>query len=314
MGIRTLVFVVVAILVLALAGRTLSTTTEPSFCGSCHIIEPFYHSWQLADHASQGVECIDCHFKPGILGRIQGEAYAALKLGQYAIGAYDRPTGARLVFNQNCLRCHQDVLSKGLTIAGGLTFYHEDHIERAQAECRQCHTAIGHPGAVRAAIVTQPPRIDKQACLGCHDGQQAPDVFGAPVSSGFLHPGEPKLDTGMWKQIHWRAARGPLSIGGQPIEINPATCAVCHGEPTEAPVCRSCHRPAKTAYPTEVKPCLDCHRDTMTRELDLDGIPYVHETHLLRTDVTCRTCHIRITHQEICANCHNGDTAPAIFD
>jgi len=313
MNIKTIALIVVAILVVALTGRTLNATTEPSFCGSCHIIEPFYHSWQLARHASVGVECVHCHFRPGILGRIQGEAYAALKLAQYAIGAYDQPTGARLVYNQNCLTCHQEVLSKGLTVPGGLIFYHEEHVDAAQAECRQCHTAIGHPGAVAAAIVTQPPHIDRQACLRCHDGQRAPDVFGTPISSGVVHPGEPKIDTGLWKQIHWRAAREPVSIGGRPTEIDTATCARCHGQPTEAPACQSCHRPAKTAYAAEVEPCLDCHRDTMTRELDLDGIPYVHQKHLLHTDATCQTCHVHITHQEICADCHNGDTAPAIF-
>ncbi|MFQ6014467.1 MAG: NapC/NirT family cytochrome c [Anaerolineae bacterium] len=312
-NVRMVVILVVVILVLVLAGRALGYTNEPSFCQRCHIIEPFYESWKMADHAKWGVECIDCHFESGAIGYLKGKTYSVLKLAEFAIGAYGRPTRARLVSNQNCLKCHETVLAKRIDLSGGLQFYHEKHVDRAKAECRQCHTAIGHPGAVAMPVVTQPPRISMDSCLICHDGTHGPVIFGEAMRSGVLHPGEPQIDTELWKQTHWRAALGTLKIQGQSFKIDKAACMQCHEEPTTTSPCQNCHLPALASFPSSVENCLRCHSDILDEKLDLDGVPYYHERHLHHVDLICQDCHIRITHQDICANCHNGKTAPAIF-
>jgi hypothetical protein len=259
------------------------------------------------------VECLACHFEPGVVGAIRGEAYAGLKLIQFFIGAYEAPTGAELVRNVNCLRCHEEVLTKKIDLAGGLAFYHEKHVDRAKAECRQCHTAIGHPGAVATAIVTEPPRINKDVCLRCHDGRGAPVVFGAATPSSKTHPAEPRVDTGIWKQTHWQAAVGTATIAGKPFKIDPAACAACHGQPTEAAACRSCHLSADVGYAPQTQNCLRCHGPTMAQKLELDSVPFYHDKHLLRVRLVCQDCHRQVTHQQICANCHDGQRAPAIF-
>jgi len=305
--------IVFLIVVLGLGARGVALSNDPSFCGNCHIIEPFYRSWQDASHARRGVQCVDCHFRPGLAGRIQGETYAALKLAQFAIGAYDQPTGAMLVTNQNCLRCHSDMLSRQIPLPGGLSFAHETHVKKAHAECRLCHLAIGHPGAVTQPIVTQPPRIARDVCLRCHDGKAAPVVFGAAVPSGVVHPAPPLLDTGEWRQTHWRAVGRPMMVHGQPFQIVPEACAKCHGNPEEAAECRPCHKPPASDYKAEVKPCLKCHQETMTKTLTFEGVPYMHVHHLLQTNLVCSDCHRQITHQLICEKCHDGEQAPDIF-
>ncbi|MFQ6057311.1 MAG: NapC/NirT family cytochrome c [Anaerolineae bacterium] len=313
---RNVIIVIIlaaVILFLLSLGRVMDYTNTPGFCRRCHIIEPFYQGWAEAEHAQRGVVCIHCHFKPGVTGYLQGKAYAAIKLAEFALGAYNTPRGARLVTNQNCLRCHEEILTQEIALAGGLAFYHEQHVDRAKAECRQCHPAIGHPGAVAQAIVTQPPRIAKDACLGCHDGQRAPVVFGSATPSGKIHPGEPKVDTGLWKQTHWQAAIGPISIEGQPFEIDEAVCIGCHGDPTQVSSCQGCHTLPATTYPPGVRSCLRCHQEAIGQRLEVEGMPYYHERHLLYTDLICQDCHVKITHQEICVNCHNGQRAPAIF-
>lgn len=174
---RTAALIIGFALLFCFLGRGLKLTNEPTFCAKCHIIEPFYHSWQDSLHARQDVECVDCHFRPGVTGLIQGKLYAALKLTQFTIGAYHRPVAAESVTNQNCLCCHENILTREIALAGGLSFAHEAHITEQQAECRGCHPAIGHPGAVYQPVVTQPPRISRDICLLCHDGRAASGAY-----------------------------------------------------------------------------------------------------------------------------------------
>ncbi len=49
------------IVVLLLAMQASST---PRFCGSCHIMKPYYLSWQQSRH--NRIACIECHISPGI--------------------------------------------------------------------------------------------------------------------------------------------------------------------------------------------------------------------------------------------------------
>lgn len=311
---RTFAIPAIIIIALAFAGRiVVNETTNPGFCRRCHVIEPFYLSWQKGQHAQRNVQCIDCHFRSGWTGQLQGEAYAAIKLVQFAVGAVREPTAAQFVANENCLRCHQNILSRQLKIPGELMFSHEKHIDQNQVQCRQCHPAIGHPGAVAQAIVGQPARINRDSCLKCHDGQRGPTIFGTIARSGKIHPAEPKLDTGLWKQTHWRASHGLNTDAGPDFKIEEAACAQCHGVPRESPQCQGCH----TATPQTLSPgtqvCLKCHLQVLAARLSVDGLPYYHQSHLIGTSATCSDCHKRISHDQICSNCHNGVRAPDIF-
>src|SRR5689334_23509542 len=39
-------------------------TSQSWFCNSCHIMEPYYTSWQHGPH--KDVECVKCHISPGV--------------------------------------------------------------------------------------------------------------------------------------------------------------------------------------------------------------------------------------------------------
>jgi nitrate/TMAO reductase-like tetraheme cytochrome c subunit len=46
-------------------------TAQPDFCNSCHIMEPYFASWQKSAHASVG--CIECHYEPGSVETLEGK-------------------------------------------------------------------------------------------------------------------------------------------------------------------------------------------------------------------------------------------------
>ena len=41
----------------------------PAFCGSCHVMDPYYESWKTSTHS--GIACVDCHIPPGITAEIE---------------------------------------------------------------------------------------------------------------------------------------------------------------------------------------------------------------------------------------------------
>ncbi|MBZ0173370.1 MAG: NapC/NirT family cytochrome c, partial [Phycisphaerales bacterium] len=53
-------------LVVFLVGSVVSIeiTAQPHFCGSCHIMEPYYESWHTSAHSD--VACVKCHIDPGM--------------------------------------------------------------------------------------------------------------------------------------------------------------------------------------------------------------------------------------------------------
>ncbi len=71
-------FVLMLVLLTACAGMY---TSRPEFCRSCHIMEPYYKSWQESSH--KDVPCIKCHFPPGIGEKVRGKMLGLVQLAKY---------------------------------------------------------------------------------------------------------------------------------------------------------------------------------------------------------------------------------------
>ncbi len=67
-------------------------TSRPQFCNSCHIMQPYYKSWQESSH--KDVACIDCHFPPGIGGEVRGKMLGLVQVAKY-VTAERRPAAHR---------------------------------------------------------------------------------------------------------------------------------------------------------------------------------------------------------------------------
>ena len=87
-------------------------TSRPQFCNSCHIMDPYYKSWQESNH--KDVTCIECHFPPGIGGEVRGKMLGLVQVAKYVTAsAGPRPTAE--VPDASCLRsgCHETRLLTG---------------------------------------------------------------------------------------------------------------------------------------------------------------------------------------------------------
>jgi len=227
----------VGVLLVVLFAATLAGlqyTSSPSFCSSCHPIVPFRDTWEGSTHAAQGVTCVDCHFEPGAVGYVKGKVYSFIKLTQWAVGRVDvKPEATKTVVGATCRHCHPDPTATFIP--------HQFHTEVANLACNDCHSAIVHGpelvGPERAQAAADPA-----FCGTCHTGDVAPILFGPLEPAGREHPGAPKTDVNIWRNIHWRVADGPAVIDGVAYDqIQPETCRACHQEPTQAKGCKSCH-------------------------------------------------------------------------
>ena len=116
-------FVLFLLILVAMAGWY---TSRPQFCRSCHIMEPYYDSWAASSH--KDVTCIECHFAPGIGGKLRGKMLGLVQLAKY-VTASAGPRPAAEVPDASCLRsgCHETRLLSGRVDFHHIQFDHNRH-------------------------------------------------------------------------------------------------------------------------------------------------------------------------------------------
>src|SRR5262245_47810405 len=61
-------------------------TSNPKFCGSCHIMKPYYRSWSTSSHNQ--IKCVECHIPPGITSELRKKYEALSMVARYFTGTY----------------------------------------------------------------------------------------------------------------------------------------------------------------------------------------------------------------------------------
>ena len=74
---RTTIILVLAAGALLLGAVAVPLTNHPSFCASCHTIQPSHDSWMKSSH--KDVTCVVCHVRPGVEGWIHDKAWAGTR-------------------------------------------------------------------------------------------------------------------------------------------------------------------------------------------------------------------------------------------
>jgi hypothetical protein len=159
-------FFVLGILLLLLVGLGTLTmySTSPSFCRSCHIMEPYYQAWISSEH--KDVACVDCHYPPGSTRSLIWHKFQALsQVVKYVTRTYSSKPYAE-VEDASCLRsgCHATRLLRGRVVTeGGVLFDHRPHLEGVrygrQLRCVSCHSQV---------VVGRHIEVTYETCYYCH--------------------------------------------------------------------------------------------------------------------------------------------------
>ncbi len=137
-------------------------TSRPQFCRSCHIMEPYYVSWQHSSH--KDVSCIKCHFPPGVGEKVRGKMAGLVQLAKYVTDSAG-PRPAAEISDASCLRsgCHEVRLLSGRLEFEGVPFDHAPHLLNVQRgkqlRCTSCHSQI-----VQGSHMT----VTTSTCYLCH--------------------------------------------------------------------------------------------------------------------------------------------------
>lgn len=144
-------------------------TSQPSFCGRCHVMTPYIEAWGRSAH--QDVNCESCHLTPGFFGFIGGKIAGLQVVMNYIRGNYEDWSFNAAVPNISCVQCHEEVLEKNLHDGGtGITVSHINIVELG-GKCINCHSTVAHGGAIPIGSETHPTMA---TCLRCHNDTDAP--------------------------------------------------------------------------------------------------------------------------------------------
>jgi nitrate/TMAO reductase-like tetraheme cytochrome c subunit len=269
------------------AFATVEYTAQPAFCDNCHIMEPYYASWQGSAHAEVG--CIECHYEPGSLETMEGKFKALSQLAKYVTRTQGTKPWAE-VSDHSCMRsgCHTVRDLEGPIEFGRVRFDHRDHLLESRRgrrlRCTSCHSQVMQGEHIA---------VTESTCFTCHF---MPDDHGeVPEATGdcLLCHGPPKE---------------PVDVAGEPF---------VHAEYVERGVsCRECHDPVIDGDgQVRRERCHSCHGEEGHIEHIGDSV-FMHATHVTEHKVECFECHDEIHHgllplepprpasKEGCGACH----------
>jgi nitrate/TMAO reductase-like tetraheme cytochrome c subunit len=255
--------VVGGLMTLGTAG-TVAYTSRSEFCSTCHIMEPYDESWKHSAHRM--VDCVDCHFEPGLLETVDGKFKAINQLTKYVTGTAGTKPWAE-VSDQSCMRsgCHSERLLSGDITFGRVRFDHRHHLLETrrgrQLRCTSCHSQI---------VQGQHMNVTTSTCFLCH-----------------LRPSALSEAHGECSTCHG-APTETLTVAGKPFRHSDwtdqgAECAMCH---------RNVTRGAGLARKNR---CDGCHADVAHIERFAD-VEFIHEHHITKKKIECDQCHEEIEH------------------
>lgn len=277
---------VVLVVVLAGGWGTLQYTVTPGFCQSCHIMDPYYETWQASGHSQ--VACVDCHYAPGEKFKLSAKAKALNQVVAYVTGTYDTKFYTEIT-DASCMTsgCHsQDSLPGKVMFNDVVKFDHASHygktVRGMTLRCTSCHSHNEKDSHMA---------VDKRTCFLCHFKERVTGT--APVSQQFCldcHD-TPTQDIEMAGQTYNHEAYVAQGVD----------CQRCHIDAIEG------------QGAVDQNACLQCHEETELPTLTSER-QSVHNIHVTEAKVDCYRCHSDIKHgahaskEQVtfaCGQCHS---------
>jgi hypothetical protein len=277
------------LLLLILLAASAEYTSRPSFCPTCHYMETFYQSWRTSAHNK--VDCVECHFEPGISGTIRGKLNGLVQIVNYVSLSYKKRTPWAEIPDNTCARsgCHEKQAFQDSTYDfRGIKFSHKHHLQELKRgktlKCTSCHSQIVQGSHIE---------VTESTCFNCHFKQ----------SDDPEHKYDKLSDCQTchnWKDVSKEEMSKYRYDHSNVVENNIS--------------CKSCHTNTIAGNGNVGKErCFQCHFETVRLD-KFDDTKLMHETHIAKHTMKCFVCHTPIEHkvQKIdpktppdCMSCHD---------
>lgn len=245
-------------------------STSPSFCNSCHIMEPYYNAWNKSAHSH--VACIDCHYPPGTPRTILWKKFQAMsQIVKYVTRTYSSKPFAEIE-DSSCLRsgCHTTGGLKGRFISkNGIKFDHKEHIAKLkngkQLKCVTCHSQI---------VVGRHVEVTYDSCYLCHlkekNGEIDFKLFGRCLGCHEVPKKTFELDNMTYNHETFIKNKG-------------VSCRDCHLEVVQG------------SGEVPLERCFACHNQP-EKLSQYENVAFIHNNHITEHNVACFHCHHEIRH------------------
>jgi nitrate/TMAO reductase-like tetraheme cytochrome c subunit len=266
-------------------GTGMEVSSRPTFCGSCHIMKPYYESWKHSTH--KNIACVECHIPPGVGAELRKKYEALSMVARYFTGTYGTNPWTE-IDDAACLRCHERRLLSGKELFGDVLFDHAAHLSGMRRgkvlRCTSCHSQI-----VQGSHITVTPTT----CILCHFKGQASGTGTARCT--LCHQVPEKI-----------IRQGTLTFNHADVARFGMECTWCHS------------RPAGSDGDVPRERCVTCHNDP-TRLEHFGETDFLHRMHVTEHKVDCLDCHLEIQHvgkakietaATACASCHEQGHSP----
>lgn len=271
-------------------------TSRPSFCPTCHYMETFYQSWRTSSHNK--VDCVECHFEPGISGTIHGKLNGLVQIVNYLSMAYKKRIPWADIPDNTCTRsgCHEKQAFQDSTYEfKGVKFNHKNHLQELKRgktlKCTSCHSQI-----VQGTHI----EVTANTCFNCHfKKSDDPDHKYDKLSQCQTCHEMKKMTEEQMTNLRYNH-----------------TAVVKNDIP-----CNSCHTNTVVGDGLAAKErCFQCHFEN--ERLDkFNDVEFMHKTHITKHSMKCFTCHSQIDHRvqtldpkspPDCISCHESAHMPQV--
>ena len=265
-------------------------TSRPSFCPTCHYMEPFYNSWKSSTHNK--IQCTECHFEPGLTGTIKGKLNGLVQIVNYVATSYKKRKPWADIPDNTCSRsdCHAKQSIQDTTYeTKGILFNHKHHLSELRRgkklKCTSCHSQIVQGSHMQVTYAT---------CFNCHfhksdDPEHKYDKLANCTTCHNLYD-KTKEQLASMKYNH------------NVIVESKMECTGCHTNIV------------KGNGEVGRDRCFQCHFED--DKLDKYGdVEFMHSTHIAKHSMNCGYCHSPIKHKiekvdvntpPDCQSCHSG--------
>lgn len=270
---RVLLFLGIYVgLFLLLVAVSAEYTSRPAFCPTCHYMESFYQSWRTSSH--NNVDCVDCHFEPGISGTVRGKLNGLVQIVNYVSMSYKKRKPWAEIPDNTCARsgCHEmQNIEDSLYNFKGVMFSHKNHLKEQRRgktlKCTSCHSQVVQGSHIEVTEAT---------CFTCHfkRSDDPEHKFDKLADCKTCHGWEnkSKLEMASFRYDHTGVVETKMA-------------------------CLDCHTNTISGKGDVGKErCFQCHFETDRLE-KFNDVELMHETHIKKHSMKCFSCHSQIEHK-----------------
>ncbi|MFO0840377.1 MAG: NapC/NirT family cytochrome c [Phycisphaerae bacterium] len=321
-------------------------TAQPTFCRSCHVMEPYFTSWSHDLHGNKlHVRCVDCHYAPGERLTFRAKFKGLSQVASYFSGRYGTGRPRAHVSNESCMTaaCHGDkafmkkrlevgeARSETRMVAGVATtiqrqptvhYFHEKHLDDPGKLGDVTKELEALRTTVRGAITSEQfERLAKAATSVKSPDEREADL--RHLLEELAPPESVQKSAVQWMLLEHRVVRLKQLAG--------LSCASCHNFDATGTghisvnrnVCFTCHF-TNEQFNQRTGECLKCH-EPQTREIAVHqtaGNAPVMMDHgdIIRRNINCVSCHRDVVRGSSnvsareCTHCHDQEKFLAEFE